>query len=332
MIVRRRTSAYEPRPDGGWRISIPVFDTYGATSLFTTVGDLLKWEQNFVDRRVGGGALLDEMQVSGRLNDGSTTGYGLGLAIETHRGVRAVGHSGSDAGYRADVIRFPDQDLAIAGLCNLSTITPSVLTRKVAEILLGPGALAPLPPTVSVAQGELAPFVGAYWNPITDDVRKIVMKDGKLVTNASSDALVPLGGNRFRLGEQATELTFASSATGASLELHAPLLAPAVFTRVTAPSYSGADLKTYVGEYRSDELEVNYSVAVTPEGGLTVLRRKFDPLPLDALQLDVFWGSSLGTVTFSRAPSGEVMGFVISTGRVRRLPFTRVGVIPATRK
>jgi hypothetical protein len=106
-------------------------------------------------------------------------------------------------------------------LCNLSTITPSVLTRKVAEIVLGPGALAPLPPTVSVAQGELAPFVGAYWNPITDDVRKIVMKDGKLVTNASPDALVPLGGNRFRLGEQTTELTFASSTTGASLELHA---------------------------------------------------------------------------------------------------------------
>jgi hypothetical protein len=101
---------------------------------------------------------------------------------------------------------------------------------------------------------------------------------------------------------------------------------------VTAPSYSGADLKAYVGEYRSDELDVNYSVAVTPEGGLTVLRRKFDSLPLDAFKLDVFWGSSLGTVTFSRAPSGEVTGFAISTGRVRRLPFRRVGVIPATRE
>ena len=76
MIVRQRTSAYQPRPGGGWRISIPVFDTYGATSLFTTVGDLLRWEQNFVSAQVGGRALVDEAQVSGRLNDGTAIGYG----------------------------------------------------------------------------------------------------------------------------------------------------------------------------------------------------------------------------------------------------------------
>ena len=47
MLVRGRTSAYEPRDGVRWRVSIPNFDTYGATSLFTTVGDLLKWEANF---------------------------------------------------------------------------------------------------------------------------------------------------------------------------------------------------------------------------------------------------------------------------------------------
>ena len=47
----------------GWFISIPVFDTYGATSLFTTVGDLLKWEQNFDAPHVGDRRLLDEMQI-----------------------------------------------------------------------------------------------------------------------------------------------------------------------------------------------------------------------------------------------------------------------------
>ena len=35
-----------PRGRRRWRVSLPNYDTYGATSLFTTVGDLLKWEAN----------------------------------------------------------------------------------------------------------------------------------------------------------------------------------------------------------------------------------------------------------------------------------------------
>ena len=35
-----------------------VFDTYGATSLFTTVEDMAKWDQNFVDKKVGGEAAI----------------------------------------------------------------------------------------------------------------------------------------------------------------------------------------------------------------------------------------------------------------------------------
>lgn len=50
-VVRGRTSAYQPRTNGGWAISIPAFDNEGATSLFTTVGGRLKWEQNFVSQR-----------------------------------------------------------------------------------------------------------------------------------------------------------------------------------------------------------------------------------------------------------------------------------------
>ena len=83
--------------------------------------------------------------MSGRLNDGTPAGYGWGLAVGDYRGVRVVGHGGADAGYRADVIRFPDHDLAIAAFCNLSTIAPGELTRQVADVLLPASALAPLP-------------------------------------------------------------------------------------------------------------------------------------------------------------------------------------------
>ena len=45
-IVKGRTQAYEPREIGGLKISIPVFDV-GTTSLFTTVEDMARWDDNF---------------------------------------------------------------------------------------------------------------------------------------------------------------------------------------------------------------------------------------------------------------------------------------------
>ncbi len=355
MIVRRRASAYQPGPGGGWRIiSIPLSSAVGPSGLYTTVGDLLKWQQNFVDARVGGRALLDEMQTPGRLNDGKTTDYGFGLAVDTYRGARTVGHGGSDAGYRAQVVqvyvvRDPNQHLAIAALCNLSTISPPDLTRKVADILLGSGALAP---AVSVGEAEIAALAGMYWNP-SIGVWRLAIKDGKLTMEVMegnlfgiSCALVPLGGGRFRAGEGPTEFLFPPPKTGAPQELH--ILPPAsqlwhmrmviardtdVLSRVTVPSYSATDLKAYAGEYRSDELDARYTVVVMPEGGLVVLRKKVDPVPLTAVTLDTFSGGSLGGLSFVRARSGDVTGFTINYfGTPRRLPFTRVGVASSTGK
>jgi CubicO group peptidase (beta-lactamase class C family) len=95
MIVPGRTMAYVNRQGGGGlRVSIPNYDTYGATSLFTTVGDLLKWEANKDTARVGDRALFDRMETSGRLTSGDSTGYGLGLQVGSYRGARLVEHSG----------------------------------------------------------------------------------------------------------------------------------------------------------------------------------------------------------------------------------------------
>ena len=329
MIVRQRTSAYDRRPGGGWKISIPISDVVGPTNVFTTVGDLLKWEQNFVDAHVGGRALLDEMQTPGRLNDGTATNYGFGLMVGTYRGARTVSHGGWDFGYKANVVRFPDQHLAIAMLCNVSTVgTTAVLTRKVAEIILGPAALAPLPPLLSMTKTEIAGFVGTYWDQRTDLDWPVILQDGQLTTYG--DVLTPSGGGRFRVGDQTDDgpceqLLFPVSQS--SVRLEPRLISPCatrVLMRVTAPSYSVSDLKQYVGEYRSDELNVSYTIVVAPDGRLAVMRNKLDPILLQALKPDTFSGASLGTVTFVRAPSGATTGLTITTGGVRRLSFTRV--------
>ena len=326
-VVRGRTSAYQPRTNGGWAISIPVFDTDGATSLFTTVGDLLKWEQNFVEPRVGGRALVEAMVVTGQLNNGTATGYGLGLATEKPRGLLEVGHSGSDAGYRSDVVRFPEHDLAIAVLCNVGTMEPGLLTRKVAEIVLGPGVFEPLPPAVAMSEPELKALEGAYWNELTDEVRRFSIKGGKLMAGGSSDALVPTGGGRFRAGETSAQIAFPAVASGGVQELQvlSPPLPLAKFKRVIAPAQTREELAAFVGAFFSSELDAKVRVGFTDDSKLEVRPGRGKPVTLQPLMRDAFNSVDFGTITFTRGNERAVTGMTISTGRVRRLALTKTG-------
>jgi CubicO group peptidase (beta-lactamase class C family) len=333
-IVKHRTSAYLRRADGGWRVRIPVFDTYGATSLFTTVGDLLKWSDNFTDAKVGGRELIDAIQKPAVTNDGRSTGYGSGLTIAEHRGLRTVGHNGSDGGYRADFVRFPDQHLSIVALCNAGSIVPVYLTRKVAEVYLGDRMTPITPPGVTTpSPQELTALTGTYWSEATDDTLRVEMVDGRLRWAATPLlTLTPLGNGAFRLTDT-LEWRFPARAAsaGAPQELHELIgpTAPIIYHRVTAPRVSAAELDAVAGTYRSDELDATYTVTI--EDGKAVVRwpRNLEGTALEPIAPDRYLSRVAGVVTFTRNAAHEIDGMTISNGRIRRLRFDRVS-IPST--
>ena len=65
--------------------------------------------------RVGDPALIAEMQTTAIKTNWSDTGYGFGVEIARHRGLRTIGHGGGDEGRRTYVVRYPDQGLAVTG-------------------------------------------------------------------------------------------------------------------------------------------------------------------------------------------------------------------------
>src|ERR1043165_3869799 len=213
MLVPGRTSAYAPRA-GGWRVSIPNFDVYGATSLYTTVGDLLKWERNFDAPIVGDATTLARMQVVTPLTTGDTSSYGFGIALGRYRGARVIDHNGADAGYRAYVGRFPDQQLAIAIACNAATANTTQLMHGVADAYLGSALTtatdeAPVTPQgVPVAAEKLQPLAGIYVHAMTLNIAEVVYRDGRLFAGRAPNApaLVPLSDTRFALPGQPGEI------------------------------------------------------------------------------------------------------------------------------
>jgi len=146
-IVKQRAMSYEEvnekqeAPSNGegkyYQSYQGNFALPGAGGLYTTVEDLLKWDRNFLDNKLGGPDFLQIIQTKGVLNSGDTLDYAFAVREAEHRGLRTLGHTGSFMGFKAYYVRFPEQSFATWVLCNMGDIVPEDLGLKVAELYLG---------------------------------------------------------------------------------------------------------------------------------------------------------------------------------------------------
>jgi CubicO group peptidase (beta-lactamase class C family) len=134
-IVPHRATGYAPREGGGWAISTTILDLIGDGGVFTTVEDLALWDRVFYDSPYGG-EIMELILTPGKLSSGERIDYAFGLSVTTYRGLRVVSHGGGFVGYRAQLMRFPDQRLSVVCLMNTAEGDPSRLCRQVADIYL----------------------------------------------------------------------------------------------------------------------------------------------------------------------------------------------------
>jgi CubicO group peptidase (beta-lactamase class C family) len=331
-IVKNMAYGYDPEKDT-FKISITNFDTVGATSLLTTVEDLAKWDENFYAPRVGGDAMVKQMLERGKLNSGEQLDYAFGLVIGTDRGLKTVDHGGADAGYRSDMIRFPDQHFSVACLCNAANANPSDLARKVAEIYLDkemkPAETAHSDDDkgVELTPEQMQSKTGLYVKKEQDDVLVFQVKDGKLrVSNGSDETTYELkarDADHLRLAGAPVDFDFAAPKAGGPLEMTLKDSGgkPEVYERVDAFTPTAADLSAYAGVYSSDEIDPLYRIKVE-DGALVLHRLKNRPDKLMPVTAELFIGS-IGTLRFSRDAKNKVSGFKLSTGRIQNLRFVK---------
>jgi CubicO group peptidase (beta-lactamase class C family) len=200
-IVKDRAIAYSPAGDS-FRMNMPFEDVHGNGGLLTTVGDLLKWNENFTNPKVGDADFVKRQQEPGRFNDGKPHDYAMGLYVRPYKGIPEVWHSGSTAGYTAFLTRFPQQQLSVAVLCNVSSGAATQYAHSVAELYLGDAIKAVTTTqsnrpqrqesTFTPATKDLASYVGRYYSDEAEVVYEVALEGQELVIKRRPDTVIRL--------------------------------------------------------------------------------------------------------------------------------------------
>jgi CubicO group peptidase (beta-lactamase class C family) len=316
-IVPGRAQSYTPAaPFRNARLN---YSNYGATSMFSTAGELLIWARELLHPRVLDSALVNAMAGATTLSDGTVSNYGMGLWLENVRGKAAIMHRGSDAGFRTLVAVHPGEDATIIILSNGSADVSPLHEALVEALLQGePDTAEALQPSDAVL-GALAGYYVSDWGPgMTLTFNGKALERQIAGTPAQAGRFFADGTFRF----VAPEMRLRSGPNGTVLQenRYGP---PVIFRRVASAPLPPPSLADFAGRYRSDELDQTLDFAIV-EGQLQFSSmRQPQPTALVAVETDTF-DFSVGRIHFARDEAGLVESATLQLGRTRGLRFRRL--------
>lgn len=351
FIVKNRAIGYFSRSNGGFSVAITtVFSAamnnvirVGHSGLWTSVEDLLLWDQNFYHNKLGGGSdLIRQELLTGRLNNGEKLDYAFGLRVGEYKGLKTIRHGGQAGGFSSEIIRFPEQNFSVICLCNAGYGTPS-FAQQIADIFLADqfkkepdpvketGAAAP--DIISVPEKELASLTGLYFDPITERIIRFYMNNGKLMIDpdfrkGNDFVLSPLSQNHFRVVGAQHEIVFIRPIAGGHMQVKDKDISSGktvTYDVIESVVLTTAQLADFTGKYVSGELGgAIYTLSIKDVKLILQARNQKDVLLTPVLADAFVIEDKSVTLRFTRNQQNAVSGFTLTTGTVRRLRFDKL--------
>jgi hypothetical protein len=270
-IVKNRAYSYGGT-SGGYTVALLNYANSGATSLFTTYTDLVKWLDNFREPKLGGKPAISRLLEQAVLSDGNKVDYALGISIGKFHGLPTISHGGADAGFRSFVVWFPNQQLGVAVAGNIGSFNPGSAANKVAalylEAELEPEAAKPGPVTrtfITVDPATLRTYAGTYPLPRIGQTLVAVAEGGRLLAAGPLQPpmeMKPVSPSRFYVEQLSADVEFTPTTNGG---MKVKITQPGAVNegeRATDLLKAESDLTLYAGVYWSDELETQYTFSV----------------------------------------------------------------------
>ncbi len=244
------------------RTELPVASTPGgAGALYSTVGDLAKWDEALRGEKFLKRASLEAMFTP------FVDHYGFGFMIDSVAGYQRIWHDGMVDGFRSMFIRIPHEKLCIAVLANNHTLDASRVANHLMAIALGLPYDVPVNKTPApVDTASYQDYVGAY-DLGNGQYRMITSENGKLYSQRSGGTqsqIYPESADKFYYEQNhATTVTFVRDDAGKVVAhsihqegtdlRHEKMTAEqtaAILAKTAAIKVDPAIFDRYVGEYQ----------------------------------------------------------------------------------
>ena len=347
----------------GTRVIFPSNTMAGGSNLHTSVTDLARFDRNFDQPIVGGAMVIARMVSRPTLASGDTIPYAYGLRLDVRRGLRTVERGGFDDGTLSEIIRFPDQRLTVAVLCNAEHLFAGRLAESVAAIYLGSamGPATPIPArpaAVTVTAVELQRYAGVYRPPDMPWMMvPIEVRNGSLVEVLSHETrddttmvMTPAGDGRFfEIGATGNVGLFSFSTTPGGGPMRLAISwngGPAEELERVPDSLlwqPGRSVGEYQGTWYSQDLDAVWQLVMRDDRHLVLRRQGLPDHTLLPVARDVFsrgfgpWASAVSVrIEFHRNAQGAITHFTVSTppgqDSAVGVAFSRVGPFVKTRR
>lgn len=328
-VIPFQALPYNDWGDGSWQQYPMMTNLYADGFLYTTLKDQLVFEQAIQKAAAQSNSLLNTSQKpipNTRIQD-----YGYGLEISPINGYPAVHHSGSTGSYNAQSLRFPDEKLSIIVLSNNGNLWSGGIAREVASQILG-GKTAELPYATRPAkvQAASAPsdLVGQY-RSTDNNIIRIQLKEGHLywqMDNNNPRKLIQEEGNLYHWDiDEDWKIAFNNRPDSTStMVLYTKTEQPEVLKKLPPFTPSDAYLQACVGKYFSEELDLAFTIKMSPEKGLIFKRDGGkNEIKIEVVQKGELLASDY-KMRLEAAANGRVMAVLLTYNRVRGLRFEKV--------
>ena len=97
---------------------------------------MVKWDEALYGNQLLSESSKTAMWTSTVLPNGDDTGYAFGWSVGQYRGHRSISHGGQVAGFVANFMRLPDQEMAFIVFANRYRVSSGRIRDIVAETFL----------------------------------------------------------------------------------------------------------------------------------------------------------------------------------------------------
>lgn len=303
--------------------------TYGASNVYSTSKDVLKWMKNFNEAPTNWKSAFEMLKTVDVLNSGPKNNYGFGVFVDDFFGNHRIQHTGAIAGFRSVMYSYPDDNLEIIILSNFASNQLSKAADQISQLFLqnkskdetNQEEIKP----ILINDEVLKKYEGMYWSDKNNYSRKIYVENNTLWylrSNNKKSPLIPITTTEFQMGGINEKLLVKFDVNTNTMKLISADNSIDVFEKYVDKPLLIEDLKEYTGTFYSSELETFYTISLKDDK-LIGYHSRFGEFDIQILKQDVLSWSGMAVSKYKRNKKRSITGLSITMSRIRDLWFEK---------